>query len=106
MAVAQYSPAEQHAIRMHQHRLTREWKRYVCLEEAATHWIEHCAERWRQERMRLMLQLQREEIERYKWIESERAERDLGRDAVFEWINNYAAQWREWFEQEFLEEKV
>jgi hypothetical protein len=36
------------------------------------------------------LELQRREIERYKWIESEKAGRDLGMDAVIDWILKYA----------------
>ncbi len=34
------------------------------------------------------------EIERHKWIESEKAGRDLGHDAVKDWISRFAAQFR------------
>jgi hypothetical protein len=36
------------------------------------------------------LELQNVEIEKHKWIESEKAGRDLGADAVIEWIMKYA----------------
>ena len=36
------------------------------------------------------LDLQRREIERHKWIESEKAGRDLGMDAAIDWILKYA----------------
>lgn len=35
------------------------------------------------------------EIEVYKWLESEKAHRDLGEDAVKEWIKKYAKEFRE-----------
>ena len=38
---------------------------------------------------------QLKEMEKYKWIESEKAGRDLGDRALFEWIERY--------EQQFLE---
>jgi hypothetical protein len=36
------------------------------------------------------LDLQRSEIERHKWIESEKVGRDLGVEAVIDWIMKYA----------------
>ncbi len=36
------------------------------------------------------LKLQTLEIERHKWIESEKAGKDLGMDAVIDWILRYA----------------
>ncbi len=36
------------------------------------------------------LEIQTREIERHKWIESEKAGRDLGMDAVIDWILKYA----------------
>lgn len=38
------------------------------------------------------LELQNKEIERYKWIESEKAGRDLGTAAIIDWILRYADQ--------------
>ena len=36
------------------------------------------------------LEFQDREIERHKWIESEKAGRDLGKDAAIDWILKYA----------------
>lgn len=37
------------------------------------------------------------EIEKHKWIESEKAKKDLGRQAVEDWINKHAESFRnEW----------
>jgi hypothetical protein len=55
---------------------------------------------WTEERQSAMLARQREEILRHKWIESEKAQRDLGADAVLDWIRRYAAEWRKWYESE------
>lgn len=38
------------------------------------------------------LKLQNSEIERHKWIESEKAGKDLGMEAVIDWILRYADQ--------------
>jgi hypothetical protein len=38
------------------------------------------------------LELQNREIEKHKWIESERAGRDLGVEAAIDWILKYADQ--------------
>jgi hypothetical protein len=37
------------------------------------------------------LKIQSREIERHKWIESEKAGKDLGMDAAIDWILKYAA---------------
>lgn len=46
------------------------------------------------------LEYQDREIERHKWIESEKAGRDLGIDAVIDWIMKYADAFSEHFLQE------
>jgi hypothetical protein len=48
------------------------------------------------------LELQAREIERHKWIESEKAGRDLGSEAVIDWILKYA----DVFCDQFLDKKV
>src|SRR5947209_7447883 len=40
------------------------------------------------------------EIERHKWIESEKAKRDLGEAAIFDWIN---VHWNGYLRQRWLE---
>ena len=92
--------AERRAIKRHHAMLCRERGADVSYDEACDDWFENHAVKWREERQRRMLTLQRSEIERHKWIESEKARRDLGRDAVLDWISRYAANWRDWFESE------
>lgn len=41
------------------------------------------------------LSAEKHEIEVYKWIESEKAGKDLGNAAVSDWIRKYAALFRE-----------
>jgi hypothetical protein len=42
-----------------------------------------------------IMQSQREEIERYKWIESAKAGHDIGRErAVREWMQNHFQEWK------------
>ena len=65
---------------------------------AAGDWLDRHAAEFRQS---CMLDLQREEIARYKWIESEKVGYDLGRAAALDWVKKYAAQWREWYNQEY-----
>ncbi|MEJ5347993.1 MAG: hypothetical protein WHS46_04810 [Desulfosoma sp.] len=44
------------------------------------------------------IRLQLQEIQKHKWIESEKAGRDLGQDAVFDWIEQYAEDFRRYYE--------
>jgi len=92
--------SEQRAVLEHKWRLSAEKGRDVGLAHAQADWLENHAEAWRTQRHAGMLELQRQEILRHKWIESEKAHRDLGSDAVLDWIHNHAAKWREWYERE------
>lgn len=101
------NPAELRAVRKHQQYLSIARKRPVSLEEASNDWQAHYATQWRKEhqqqvprQMEQCLAAQREEILKHKWIESEKAHRDLGSDAVLDWIRNYAAEWRDWYEHQ------
>jgi len=46
------------------------------------------------------LEIQSREIERHKWIESEKAGKDLGMDAAIDWILKYADLFSDQFRQE------
>ena len=100
------TPAEIHAIKRHQGYLCVAWGLSVSFEEAREDWLRNRADAWRQARMRMMMEMQRAEMNRHKWILSEQEGRDVGRDAIFDWINNHAADWRDWFEEEFVETEV
>ncbi|HOD49937.1 MAG TPA: hypothetical protein PLM14_12945 [Candidatus Hydrogenedentes bacterium] len=91
---------EIYAVRQHQQSLAEVRGVEVSFQEALEDWQENHALRWREERQRQYLAMQREEIQRYKWIESEKARRDLGAQAVLDWIGNYAESWRAWYERE------
>lgn len=95
----EFSRAERVAIERHQRDLSAVRRQSIDSSEACAHWVQHCREQWRRQRHAQMLALQREEILRHKWIESEKRQRDIGAEAVFDWISRYAACWRQWFEE-------
>ncbi len=94
------SPGERCAVERHQNALASKWGHDVSFEDALSDWDANCAVRWREQRQAEILAAQRSEIERHKWIESEKAGRDLGREAVMDWITKNAAAWRKWYDQE------
>ncbi len=44
---------------------------------------------------------QAEEAKKYKWIESQKAGRDLGEQAVIDWVQKYAAKYRQEYNECF-----
>ena len=93
-------------VERHRSRLSIELNRDVDFTEASEHWLKTCAVTWREKRQSDMLARQREEILKHKWIESEKAHRDLGSEATLDWIRRYAAQWREWYEEQYDAKKA
>ncbi|MDH4128179.1 MAG: hypothetical protein OEV44_05460 [Spirochaetota bacterium] len=49
----------------------------------------------------IYIEAQVNEIQKYKWIESEKACRDLGQQAVKDWIIKYSPDFREKWEQNY-----
>ena len=47
------------------------------------------------EKLKQYMADQIKEIEIHKWLESEKANRDLGEEAVKDWIEKHAAEFRE-----------
>jgi len=47
------------------------------------------------------LKLQEEEILKFRWIESEKAKKDLTGSAEIEWINRYAESFRKYAEDTY-----
>jgi hypothetical protein len=94
LSKSNFSRAEQRAIDEHKYFLSLEAGRDVGDECAIRHWLQFHARRWRHHRLQEEMSQQREEIMRYKWIASEQAGRDLGSDAVNEWISKFAPSWR------------
>ena len=52
------------------------------------------------EKLKQYMADQIKEIELYKWLESEKANRDLGEEAIKDWIAKHAAEFRERWEKE------
>ena len=50
------------------------------------------------EEFREFLTAEIEEIKRFRWIESEKAEHDVGKDAELEWVSLFAVSFREWWD--------
>ncbi len=98
-----YSTVEMKAIRAHRAFLKECEGIEVTLVHAAESWENKQATEWRRERLREEMAQQRQEILRHKWIESEKAGRDLGNDAVRDWLSRFAASWRA--EREELEDR-
>jgi len=54
--------------------------------------------KWTEEELRIFNTLQSEEIQKYKWIESEKIGHDIGEfKAAVEWVRLYSAGFREQF---------
>lgn len=96
----QYSEAEMRAIDRHKYYLSQQAGLDVGLEYAIRDWLKHHAARWRRKRLRRDLADQKEEMLKHKWIQSERAGADLGKEALEDWIKYYAAAWRRWKERQ------
>lgn len=45
---------------------------------------------------------QRREIQKHRWIESEKAGKDVGQKATVDWINQHAEEFRDWWERKYL----
>ncbi len=100
-SLSELAVAERHAVEDNRRVLSRKAGREVSIDAALADWLEHHAVKWREKRQAAYLAMQRDEINRHKWIESEKADRDLGSAAVMDWIAQYGAAWRTWFDEEF-----
>lgn len=96
-----FTPAERSEIDRHKYFLSEACGHDVGFEAAARDWITRHADEFRRRRQEHMLSLQREEIARHIWIESERNQCDMRREAALDWIKKYAASWRQWYEKEY-----
>jgi hypothetical protein len=64
-------------------------------------WLRDHSATWRKRRQITAAQMQAEEIRKHRWIESEKVHRDLGKEAHTDWVKQYAAEWRNWFENHY-----
>jgi hypothetical protein len=46
---------------------------------------------------RIYMKMQIEEAEKHRWIESEKAQRDLGEDAEIDWVVRYGKDFRDYW---------
>lgn len=95
--------AEHLAVESHKRELCERNDCDVSLKEAYQDWVETDAQdEWRLRRQQIMMALQREEMHRHRWIESEKARRDVGKSVYADWIANHAAEWRAWYQKNEL----
>lgn len=95
-----FSEAQRAEIEKHKYFLSQKRGHDVGLPVATEDWLVHHAQQWCERRQEQMLAMQREEIRKHLWIESEKAHKDLGRMAKLDWIQKYAAKWRRWYDRE------
>lgn len=102
---AEMPKPELREIQKHRYFLSLERGYDVDFAEARDDWRRNHESAWRRYRFRLLLSLQRREISRHKWLESQKANCDVGKHAAAEWVARYAADFRRWFDEEFVEEE-
>jgi len=96
------TPAELQAILDHKRSMAVVQGHEISLEEAIEHFIEHYELDWMREKQRRDLAEQRHEIEKHKYLRSEKVGHDIGKArAAEEWCEKYAPIWRS--EHESLE---
>ena len=95
-----FSDDELAAIECHKYYLSEAAGCDVGEEYARENWRYHHSHRWRQQRLREDIAQQITEMRKHRWIESEKAGTDLGSQVEIEWIRKFAAQWRQWREQQ------
>lgn len=89
------SPAELRVIETHKYLLSQELKREVTIDEAMISFHHMYMDDFKKEKMRSDNLEQLAEINKFKYIESEKHGRDLGEEAVMQWFEKYAEIWRQ-----------
>jgi phosphocarrier protein len=103
-------PSELKAIEEHKYYMSVEQEKPVSIDDAIKDWILTYKADWLKEKTRRDNLAQNDEMAKHTWIRSEEEGRDLGEEAVEEWMKKYAPIWREDRESlvknSFLEKKV
>lgn len=94
---------ERKEVERHKYFMSQQYGYDVGFDAALTDWLDHHAEEYRRDAQARMLEMQRQEIARHMWIESEKAKCNLGREAALDWVLKYAAQWRAWYNANCIE---
>ena len=96
-----YWPSERRAILVHRFFLCLERQRDVSVEESIESWESGPSRKWRCEKMRRDATQQLREIERHKYLLSQKVGRDIGWEAAAQdWVEHHAAAWRKWWEEQ------
>ncbi len=96
-----FRPSEQRAILEFCHLLGKDPRVAADLAEAIRAWESGLGRLWRRQKMSRDYQTQMSEIERHKYLVSERVGHDIGWDrAAHDWIDKHAAAWRDWWENQ------
>ena len=89
------TPAELSAVTRLQEEMEKRGGRKATFEEAMAEWVQNVQQAWLHRKIREDNEAQKKEIERHKWIESQKAGRDIGeKEAIQDWVNKYAPVWR------------
>ncbi len=96
-----YMPSERRAIIRYCCELGMEFSHEIDFTEIVHDWEESASAKWRRAKMRVDGQKQLKEIERHKYIVSQKLGYDIGWErAATDWIASYAAEWRAWWEHQ------
>jgi hypothetical protein len=102
--LGRYSTAERRAVFDHRFFLSIDLKREASVEESLQSWESGVCVPWRREKMRRDRHAQVKEIERHKYFLSMQIGYDVGWEpAALDWVQKYAAAWREWWEHHWWE---
>ena len=88
------SPPELAAITELKTLMSKRAGREVTVDEAIEEFLTTHRDEWQRIKFRCDNLMQIREIERHKWIESEKAGHDMGNVAALDWTEKYAAMWR------------
>lgn len=103
MYCAELTKAERRAVDVHKYFVSERYGYDVGFDFAYQDFLMHYYEAWHKRRHERMLSLEMNEIAKHVWIVSQKYGRDMGREAALDWVLNYAAEWRAWFENEYLD---
>ena len=86
---------------VHRYFLGIEWGKEPSLGDTIASWETRFAREWRRKKAMLDVQAQLKEIDRHKYLLSQRANQDIGwEEAAKDWISTHAGTWREWWESQ------
>ncbi len=89
------TPSELKAIEEHRYLLGIELKREVSIDEAIVSFFNKYMDEWRREKTRRDNVEQMQEIQKHKYLRSKEAGKDMGEEAIDEWMKKYAEIWRQ-----------